>query len=721
MSFDFDFVAPGYTPPAGDAMDFNFGPVDVPLAEVTLAGTMPGLTMASVVNTLVTIEVTGVLPSLTASFSASRTISLLFEEPAPASSDLVFGGLEDAGNVTGVTLAGTLPAPTFSSFIGETTEIDLAAQLPGVTFVANVRPSVPVGADGMLPGLVMSAEARYYSNTSRPMVLQRHAPHESLDKSQNGAVSSHQEGTAQPAGWYSPHTYGTHTSAHVESLMPQNLQKSRTQLQDSHERGASARSGLDFAHQEADRSMRLVLNTAFEAASLLRHSMVFRHQDGTKRPSSRHSKHQNANQSGIYRGTRAQSAKPINRAWYADYEPGMRPPPGITYPPVTPPPEPEFTCYTPNGDLLFEYPWGNDGFLVFKCDDGTLPPPPPGPEGPIIVPVKAVYIVLNSATLRRVSDNALIKTLGMSLSLDTSSWTWGFDATIQGSDQGLVESGTGAPVELIATINGTSFRLLAEKLVRERIFGKTTIRVSGRGRNALLDAPYAPTMTFQNTIDRTAQQLAADALLNNGVPVGWSVDWGLTDWLVPAGVWTHQGTHVSALNAIAQSAGGYLQPHKTLQTVRILPRYPVKPWAWNTVTPDFVLPADVTVREGIEWITKPDYNRVFVSGQTDGVLGQITRQGTAGDIEAQMVTDPLITHADAARQRGIAILGEAGRMAMVSLSLPVLAETGVIEVGKFVRYEDGPVTRLGLVRSMGVSLGASALDLRQQITVETHL
>jgi hypothetical protein len=244
--------------------------------------------------------------------------------------------------------------------------------------------------------------------------------------------------------------------------------------------------------------------------------------------------------------------------------------------------------------------------------------------------------------------------------------------------------------------------------------------VSGRGRNAVLDSPYAQVLSFTNSIERTANQLAEDALMYNGVPIGWAVEWGLTDWLVPAGVFTHQGTHISALNAIAQAAGGYLQPHKTAQTLRILPKYPVAPWAWDTVTPDFVLPADVTTRESIQWVDKPQYNRVFVSGQQAGVLGQVTRQGTAGDVLAQMVTDPLITHADAARQRGIAILGDTGRIATVGLSLPVLAETGIIEPGKFVEYVDGATTRLGIVRSTQVSVGASAVETRQQITLETH-
>ena len=50
----------------------------------------------------------------------------------------------------------------------------------------------------------------------------------------------------------------------------------------------------------------------------------------------------------------------------------------------------------------------------------------------------------------------------------------------------------------MASVNGTSFRVLAENISRERVFGDTGIRISGRGRNAVLAAPYAPVMTFSN-------------------------------------------------------------------------------------------------------------------------------------------------------------------------------------------------------------------------------
>jgi hypothetical protein len=211
----------------------------------------------------------------------------------------------------------------------------------------------------------------------------------------------------------------------------------------------------------------------------------------------------------------------------------------------------------------------------------------------------------------------------------------------------------------------------------------------------------------------------ADVRSINGEPMDWAVDWNITDWLVPADVFAHQGSHISALNAIAGAAGAYLQPHASLQSLSVLARYPFAPWDWAAeVTPDFELPADVTTREGIQWVERARYNRVFVSGQQQGVLGQITRAGTAGDLTAPMVTDALITHADAARQRGTAILSATGRQANITLNLPVLPETGIITPGKFVRYTDAGLDKLGLVRSVNVNAGFP--DVFQTIGVESY-
>lgn len=245
------------------------------------------------------------------------------------------------------------------------------------------------------------------------------------------------------------------------------------------------------------------------------------------------------------------------------------------------------------------------------------------------------------------------------------------------------------------------------------------MRVSGRGKSGILDAPDAPILTFSNAQARTAQQLMNDALTINGASIGWEIDWHITDWLVPAGAWLHQGTYKTALQAIAGAAGAYILPDPALQKLNVQARYPVAPWNWGSVVPDFILPSDVTSREGIRRIRRPRYNRVFVSGQAHGILGQVTRTGTDGSIPAPMVTDALVTHADAARQRGLAILGDTGIQAHLSLRLPVLQETGIILPGKFVQYVDQGETRIGLVR--GTSVDASMPEAWQTIGVETHV
>lgn len=217
---------------------------------------------------------------------------------------------------------------------------------------------------------------------------------------------------------------------------------------------------------------------------------------------------------------------------------------------------------------------------------------------------------------------------------------------------------------------------------------------------------------------RTAQQIMFDVLTVNGVSLGWDVQWGLVDWLIPAGVFSHQGSYISAINKIAAAAGGYVQPHPSTQTIKVLPRYPKAPWDWHAITPDFQLPADATSRESLRWLEKPAYNRVFVSGQDVGVLGQVTRAGTAGDALAPMVVDTLITDAVAARQRGIAVLSDTGRQIEVSLRLPVLPETGIIEPGAIVEYRDGSISRRGLVRSTSVQAGLP--EIWQTLGVQTY-
>jgi hypothetical protein len=390
--------------------------------------------------------------------------------------------------------------------------------------------------------------------------------------------------------------------------------------------------------------------------------------------------------------------------WYV-----LRPPPVVPPEPPGPPVWGTALCLR----------WEPDGAtLVFGRDCQTL-------IKPRVIPIRRAYLVINDVLLWRAEDDAPVPADTLSLSLDSASWVWGFTATLPAYALDLVEPTTEGPVELRARVNGTTWALLAERVSRERTFGSDQIRLSGRGHQAVLDAPYAPVQTFANANARSARQLMDDVLTLNGVPLGWTIDWGLEDWAVPAGAFSHQGTWITALVAIAQAAGGYLLPDPLEQGFLVRHRYPiVPPWEWSTVppetlTPDFVLPTAVIHRDATAWNEQPGYNRVYVAGQGQGVLGCVTRRGTDGGILAPMVVDPLITATAAARQRGLAILGDTGPQLTLDLRLPILPETGVILPGAFVQYNDPDgAPRLGLVRS--VSIAAGWPDVWQTIGIETR-
>jgi hypothetical protein len=633
-------------------------------------------------------------------------VDLLFDQPAATDADLMFGANYVAQR-DDVTVRATLPLPVIAIKFIPPARAELLAELPGLTVRSLVlRPSVPLnvgtGAGASLPGVVFTGEVRYASHTQRPTVGQTSHHWQVAHQTEDGADHGQQDAAATPAGW---ETHWRRTLASPQGIahrLPPVLAAAPEQRRTGQQRATRLIEATWFAHQDGTH-LELARHGSFQNAVRLRDATRFRHQDGDRsKRAGRAVFWQVAHLLTQHQGSDFQSASAAPKGWRGRFQEAVAPPPGISVWVVPVPPAPQ-PCYMPSAHLLFAALAPADGHLLFVCENHPEPPP----EGePVVVPVRRVYFVINNVTLHRMPDGLPVPVFNLSLSLDAASWTWGFEAQLPAKAESLVAPGTASgPAELVASVNGTAFRVFAESISRERVFGDASIRISGRGRNAGLAAPYAPVMTFRNAEARTARQLMDDVLTLNGIPLGWTVDWGLTDWNVPAGVFARQGTWIEALTAIASAVGGYLIPHPSDQGFRVRHRYPVAPWDWATVTPDFVLPVDAVARESLRWLEKPAYNRVFVSGQDVGVLGQVTRAGTAGDVLAPMVVDPLITEAAAARQRGLAVLADTGQQIEVSLRLPVLAETGIIEPGAFVEYQDGSVTRLGLVRSTQIEAG----------------
>lgn len=87
-----------------------------------------------------------------------------------------------------------------------------------------------------------------------------------------------------------------------------------------------------------------------------------------------------------------------------------------------------------------------------------------------------------------------------------------------------------------------------------------------------------------------------------------------------------------------------------------------------------------------------------------------------------MVVDSQIKHADAARERGRAILADTGRQAIVTLELPMLAAIGRLDPGLLIAVGEGGDTWRGLVRATRIRAAWNeSLTVRQQVEVERHL
>ena len=391
-------------------------------------------------------------------------------------------------------------------------------------------------------------------------------------------------------------------------------------------------------------------------------------------------------------------------------------------------------------------PWVNPAtpHLVFMCPPlaapalvfGSVPCSgvlPSGDSAFFILPAR-FYMTSHTLHAQRLPDLVDLPIYDATVAADAGSFCWSFTANGPARLLQLLEPVDGLPQQLRLTLDGIPFTFVLDSISRNHSFGKTGISLSGRSVTALAGDPFLRSSSRTNSSPITAQQLALDVLTGTGLDLDWGIgagalsNGGLIDWLVPTSAFSHIGTPLDAVQTIINAAGGYAQSHRSEPI--LLARHPYgqrvgdvsgAPWAWGMGSADVELAADAVITDSLERRDGADINAVYVSGTTHGVLAQVKRTGTAGDKLAQLVTDALITHTDAARQRGLSILGKAGAQYNVRIELPVLTGTnqpGIIDVGQLVQINTAQPWR-GRVRA--VSVNANMPIMRQTITLERHL
>lgn len=399
-------------------------------------------------------------------------------------------------------------------------------------------------------------------------------------------------------------------------------------------------------------------------------------------------------------------------------------PPGReVWPPVDPG---GVTPRVPSTHLVFACPpWlGGPVNLVFGRVCAVQPPQPGGVLQ--ILPAR-FYMSVHSLTAYRLPEMSPVPIYDVSISADQGSFGWTLQINAPANSYHLLAPDGAQRAQVRVILDGLSFDGLVLSRSQRDQFGQRGCSITARSITALLAKPFARQTQHLSTQIRSAQQLALDALEFTG----FDLDWGLVDWLVPAGAWSHSGTPLEAVDAIAQAAGGYLQSARSGPTLIVRHLYPDLtgglpggPWNWShpAVVPDVELAPDVLVTVASEEMDGPDINAVYLSGELQGVHGLYRREGTAGEKLAAPITDPLMTSAQVVRQRGRAIIGLGGRKELVTYSLPILAgsgQPGILDIGQLVQI-NGPQPWRGRVRSVSASAVFGGV-VRQSVQIERPL
>lgn len=406
-------------------------------------------------------------------------------------------------------------------------------------------------------------------------------------------------------------------------------------------------------------------------------------------------------------------------------------PVGPSYRPVVVVP-PTSECYTPSGVLLFKETWALVSDLLFLCDNhgGTNPDPDPDPgESQVVIPVRKVYFVLNSMSLKRVSNNTQIKVKAVEVSTDMDTWAWGFSAMCPKSELAAINPISG-PVEVELELNGYVWRFLVEELTETRKFGDTSYRISGRSLTAQLDDPYMLKHSYVQTETLQSRQLVDAVLARPDVPTGFTVDWSLGNafptlgWEMPAGTYSYADkTPMQAIKELVEGVKGFVNSHPRNKQLKVRSRYPLMPWELAAATADVEIPHSVARMRGVQLRKSPEYNGVYMRGEATGKFGFVKRLGTAGETIPPLYVNKALSADDAIREAGKYFLSACGVRSYVDLGMPLLDNTGLITPGKLISVVDGGLGEGETFRGFAQGLKISAawdetLSITQTVSIE---
>ena len=344
-------------------------------------------------------------------------------------------------------------------------------------------------------------------------------------------------------------------------------------------------------------------------------------------------------------------------------------------------------------------------------------------DPPLFIPSLRTYIMHNLITAN--IGGIAVDPLGFNIKTDMDSYCWSGNIDITAKDYDKIKHKLDVPrgsePMVIAVINGKPMAFIAEEQQRSRKFAQKSYSLSGRSVTARLGADYAASQG--GLIDQASyvSQIVAQQL--NGLSAT-LLDWGINDWLVPAGAYSVANkTPIAVISDIAAAGGGFVTSDPSQATLSVKPRWPVAAWQLASAAPDVIVPIDVISEISDKKRTNPRYNTVLLNSASEG--GEVYRQTQGRDASAPIQDHPLYTDRDAIVPAGTAIMSDSGIHGDYTLRMRWADKYNVqlAELGDIWQINDPEGAWRGITTGVSVSIDQSndAPTVWQTVTIDRYL
>lgn len=351
-------------------------------------------------------------------------------------------------------------------------------------------------------------------------------------------------------------------------------------------------------------------------------------------------------------------------------------------------------------------------------------PLPFGQKADIVAPPLDTYIMLN--TITATCGDITLNPLSASVKTDMNGYCWQGEIALSPDDFGalnLMNTPLGQEKIITLTINGDTFRFMAENISDHRAFGQRSYTVSGRSLTAKLGADYAVCKTGFIGQDLYASQLAQSAIADTG----FTLEWQTVDWLIPANTYTlADKTPIAVIMDIAHAVGAFVVSHPYQNILYVRPKYKLPAWQLKSATADFSVPANMILSVSGQKHTQTQANGVFVLGEGENAVGaHIVRTGTDALPETDALSHCVYTDLIACEAAGIAALSDTGNHKTETVTLPIMKkyQLPLASLGQIWRFTEPSAAFMGIIESISIKVGIEnqAPKITQQIAVNCFL